>query len=173
MGIKGTNRYHYSLDDEYNMIVYNKKKTKNIHEVKNNADRNSERFSKRLVRAGSERGYSRSGNNRNGYRRTVRKNVRDVERPLSEERGSNGARYDENGNYDILQEKERYSIRENNKDVEKLLKENAQLQDANELLRQELQLTKGHRLNQSNIKSIAKSFIKKYGAYELDEQTLY
>ena len=67
----------------------------------------------------------------------------------------------------------RFSLRENNKDVEKLLKENAQLQDANELLRQELQLTKGHRLNQSNIKSIAKSFIKKYGAYELDEQTLY
>ena len=67
----------------------------------------------------------------------------------------------------------RFSLRESNKDVEKLLKENAQLQDANELLRQELQLTKGHRLNQSNIKSIAKSFIKKYGAYELDEQTLY
>ena len=67
----------------------------------------------------------------------------------------------------------KFSMRENNKDVEKLLKENAQLQDANELLRQELQLTKGHRLNQSNIKSIAKSFIKKYGAYELDEQTLY
>lgn len=67
----------------------------------------------------------------------------------------------------------KFSIRESNKDVEKLLKENAQLQDANELLRQELQLTKGHRLNQSNIKSIAKSFIKKYGAYELDEQTLY
>lgn len=67
----------------------------------------------------------------------------------------------------------KFSMRESNKDVEKLLKENAQLQDANELLRQELQLTKGHRLNQSNIKSIAKSFIKKYGAYELDEQTLY
>lgn len=67
----------------------------------------------------------------------------------------------------------KFSLRESNKDVERLLKENAQLQDANELLRQELQLTKGHRLNQSNIKSIAKSFIKKYGAYELDEQTLY
>ena len=66
----------------------------------------------------------------------------------------------------------RFSLRESNKDVEKLLKENAQLQDANELLRQELQLTKGHRLNPNNINSIAKSLIKKYGAYELDEQIL-
>lgn len=66
----------------------------------------------------------------------------------------------------------RFSLRESNKEVEKLLKENAQLQDANELLRQELQLTKGHRLNPNNINSIAKSLIKKYGAYELDEQML-
>lgn len=66
----------------------------------------------------------------------------------------------------------RFSLRESSKDVEKLLKENAQLQDANELLRQELQLTKGHRLNPNNINSIAKSLIKKYGAYELDEQIL-
>lgn len=66
----------------------------------------------------------------------------------------------------------KFSMRESNKDVEKLLKENAQLQDANELLRQELQLTKGHRLNPNNINSIAKSLIKKYGAYELDEHIL-
>lgn len=66
----------------------------------------------------------------------------------------------------------RFSLRENSKDVEKLLKENAYLQDANELLRQELQLTEGHKLNSKQIHSVANKLIENHGAYSIDKELL-
>ena len=103
-------RYYYSLDDEYNITVYIKKKSKNIHEVKDDVNRNSKRFSKRFTGAGSNGRYSRSGNISNGNGRAMRSNVQNAERPLSGKRQSDRGRNAENGNNDYLQE-ERYSIK--------------------------------------------------------------
>lgn len=65
----------------------------------------------------------------------------------------------------------KFSRREQ-KDYDTLLKENAQLQQANEILKEELQLTKGHKLNQSSIKSVVNKLVDEHGAYHINKEEL-
>ncbi len=78
--------------------------------------------------------------------------------------------FDESG-YDYLQEG-RKSLRETDEDYKKLLEENAYLQEANELLQQELQLTEGHRLNQKQINTTVNKLIENHGAYGVNKDLL-
>lgn len=130
-------RYYYSFDDEYNIVVYRKTKSKNIHEEYSNVDRNSKRLDKRFSVLRSNRRNNRSSNFGIDNGQTVREDVRNVEGQIRREGQGYGAGYDEDGDYDNLQKEKRYSLKEPEYGSEIFI-ENEELADAAESLQEML-----------------------------------
>lgn len=134
-------RYYYYLDDNYSMTVVLKEQSQNIHEVTNDVNRYSKRFSKRFAGIRSNGRYGRGGNFGNENGRTLREDVRNAEGQIRRERRGNRAGYAENGNNDNLQEKKRYSVKEEPIDYNTILQENDELAQMNEDLKHMLKIT--------------------------------
>ena len=98
--------YVYILDDEYNLIVCDKRPITNIRERGNNDESNG--FTKRFdTRLKSLRNKGRSDKSHNisfDDRKTTERNVRLSDREIQSKRNSNGAGYYENGNNADLRE---------------------------------------------------------------------
>lgn len=97
-------------------------------------------------------------------------------RQIREERNSNRGRGSQNDSNDYLSEGKEVeqSIRRslnNTQSADELIKENAELKEAVEILKQEFKLTEGYRLNSDQIKSMSKGILKRTSS-SYDRNTL-
>lgn len=156
--------YRYILDDDYNVTVLSKTKIKNIHNRKDveNVDRNGNdiSFKYEVSKNGHKSDIRHSGFVGNG--KTSRKNDKFTETNLSETRKSDRRRSEQNGNYDNLSEKKRYSIDIDEYDTRSLIKQNKQLQKSVEYYKMMLGYNSGHKVNRNKIRSYAVELKKQW-----------
>lgn len=141
-------KYVCELDDDYNLIVLGKCKSINIHERRSFVDEH------RKNRKRNVNGVSRYDNGRsidgqlagnsmfsseNGE--TPKNNDKFIGKKISAKGRGNRAGYAENGNNDNLQEKKRYSVKEEPIDYNTILQENDELAQMNEDLKHMLKIT--------------------------------
>ncbi|MDD6621019.1 MAG: hypothetical protein PUE75_08075 [Eubacteriales bacterium] len=146
--------YYYILDDEYNLIVCDKRPITNIRERGNNDESNgfTKRFDTRLKSLRSKGRSDKSHNISFDDRKTTERNVRLSDREIQSKRNSNGAGYYENGNNaDLREEKSSKTVNDN---INDLKRENKKLKEANELLRHEFELTGGLKTSISSATNI-------------------